>query len=334
VAGLLWWSRHKLHDLELKELALLYLVSLVGRVEGLRKLARLLFLASYYDVEHNKINEEGRFGYTFHLWLSGPYPVGLLDVVEKLARKGLLEVEERLFDLETEMTSILVDYIDDVDCKCLRIIRSRLSPSKIEELLDFEVRHRIVGIAKYFGDKPLRAIEEFISSKFGLSRAILASNVGETYNPKKEFQIKKLAGVVVQVRSKFTPFQHMLSKLIEEAGLEKKLLVQPLLYAPKTENLACFDLVWVSDSKLLAIDVITDRTVDGLDRRILAERDKLSTTSGPWSTALLVWCYSDTPACRMLASALEACSCRPPIKVLVAGPNELTRIVEELAEEV
>lgn len=334
MADLLRWGRHKLRELDPKELVLLYLVSLMGRVEGLRKLARLLFLASYYDVEHDRVDEENAFGYTFHLWLSGPYPVGLLDVVEKLARRGLLEVEEKLFDLETEVASTLVGYIDDVDCKCLRIIRSRISPSKVEELLDFEARRRIASIAKHFGDKRLRALEEFISSRFGLSRAILASNLGEVYNPKKKFQMKKLAGVVVQARSKFTPFQHMLSKLVKKAGLEKKLLVQPLLYAPETGSLACFDLVWVSDSRLLAIDVITDRVIDGLDRRILAEQDKLSTISGPWSTALLVWCYSDTPACHMLAVALKACNCKPPIKVLAAGPNELTEIVEELAREV
>ncbi|HIC98163.1 MAG TPA: hypothetical protein EYP08_00450 [Pyrodictiaceae archaeon] len=334
MTGLLWWGKSKLRDLGLKELALLYLVSLVGHVKGLRKLARLLFLASYYDVERDEIDGEEGLGYTYRLWLSGPHPVDLLDIVEELARKDLLEVEERLFDIETEMVSTLVDYIDDVDCKCLRIIRSRLSPSKIEEFLDPKVRRRIAGIAKHFGGKPLRAIEEFILSKFGLSRTILASNVGEIYSPEKKFQVKELANVVVQARNKFTQFQHMLSKLVEEAEVEKKFLVQPLLYVPETGGLACFDLVWMSSSKLLAIDVVTDRVVEGLDRRILAERDKLSTTTGPWSTALLVWCYSNTPACRTLATTLETCTCNPPVKVLAAEPKELTKIIEELAGEV
>ena len=330
----MWRSRHKLRDLSLKELVTLYLVSLAGRVEGLRKLARLLFLASYYDVEHDKVDEEGRLNFTFHLWLSGPHPTDLLDIVEKLVHRGLLEVEERLFDVETEMTTTLVDYVDDVDCKCLRIIRSKVPPSKIEELIDAKVRRRIAGIVKRFGGKPLRAIEEFISSKFGLTRAVLASNVGETYSPEREFQVKKLSSIVVQARNRYTSFQHMLHKLVEEAGIGERLLVQPLLYAPGTEDLVCFDLVWMSSSKLLGIDVVTDRVVDGLDRRIVAERDKLSTTSGPWSTALLVWCYSNTPACQTLAATVEACICKPPIKVLGAKPKELARIVEELVKEV
>ena len=332
--GLLWWGKHKLHDLGLKELAVLYLVSLAGRIEGLRKLARLLFLASYYDVERDRVDEEVRLNFTFHLWLSGPHPIDLLDVVERLAHRGLLEVEERLFDVETEMTTTLVDYIDDVDCKCLRIIRSKIPPSKIEELVDVKVRRRIAGIVKRFGSKPLRAIEEFISSKFGLTRAVLASNVGETYSPEKEFQTKKPPNIVVQARNKFTSFQHMLHSLVEKAGVGERLLVQPLLYVPETGDLVCFDLVLMSNSKLFGIDVVTDRVIDGLDRRVVAERDKLSAISGPWSTALLIWCYSNTPACQALAATLQACTCKPPIKVIGAEPKELVKIVEELVKEV
>ena len=160
-------------------------VRVFGReLDGRKKLQKLMFLVEHWDLETGKITKSsGLTGYTFKIWLYGPFcPEINRDLVE-LAERGIIEEEVyRYYEgsqlpKEKELPP-LSTYIDDGEPRTFYFYRIR---EDIEiEGLDKEVLKKISVVVKTFGKMSPLDLELRVCGMLGLTPLKKMLNWGKT----------------------------------------------------------------------------------------------------------------------------------------------------------
>lgn len=74
------------------EKIILYLINKLGdKIEGKKKLMKLMFLIEHYDVESKKLICKGLLGNTFSIYYYGVFSLDIMNYVSKLIQKGTIK---------------------------------------------------------------------------------------------------------------------------------------------------------------------------------------------------------------------------------------------------
>ena len=91
-----------------------YVVKKIGKVEGRKKLQKLIFLIDYYNILKG-INKDKILGYDFIIYHYGPYSIGLQKDIDELCNNSELNediIEDKSSDIVTYEYSIVDDDAD------------------------------------------------------------------------------------------------------------------------------------------------------------------------------------------------------------------------------
>ncbi len=330
--------RDPLRGLGLAELAAAYMLYRLGRVEGLRKLSYLLFLASSLDPETGSYSPLDT-GYPFYLYIEGPMAGGLGGVVAGLARRGLLRVRVERFP---GCMPSLADYIDFYDCKTLRILEATQQASKASQRLPRELVERIDAIADKYGSSTPSGLEKVLE-RLGAGLETRLRRIGSEYHGPREGDGGGIGGVIVEARSDSgryserlggaaflastspVPRLRSLADSLADAGLRRP-LIQPLV--AQGSEVKCFDMLWAGPRGCAAAEVLDASQGEGVAAglRLCIER----AAGGPCTGVVIVDCrFGGEPVCGVLNVVKAA-----PKGVLVlgySGPEEAREAVESLS---
>lgn len=86
------------------EKIILYLINRLGnKIEGRKKLMKLMFLVEHYDIELKKLTRKGLLGNTFLIYYYGVFSSDIKDYVTGMTRRGVIKDG---FPLETTEKTI------------------------------------------------------------------------------------------------------------------------------------------------------------------------------------------------------------------------------------
>lgn len=74
------------------EKIILYLINKLGdKIEGKKKLMKLMFLIEHYDVNLKKLIRDGLLGNNFLIYYYGVFSLSIMDYVNELIQKGIIK---------------------------------------------------------------------------------------------------------------------------------------------------------------------------------------------------------------------------------------------------
>ncbi|NPA04977.1 MAG: hypothetical protein GXO09_02635 [Crenarchaeota archaeon] len=332
-------KRDPLRGLGLAELASAYLAARLGRIEGLRKLSYLLFIAMHMDPDtggYQPLSSSPRF----YLYLEGPMMEGLGGVVSTLSSRGVVRVRVEGFPGSLPG---LVDYIDFYDCKSLRIIEPRVSAARVGQRLPEVVRERLDAVADKYGSATPSALERVLE---GLGAGLQARlrRIGGLYKGPAETDGGWPGGVVVEARSTSkryverigglafldstgpVPRLRGLVDLVAPGAAGSKPLIQPLV--AHQQGVKCFDLLWAGPRGCIAAEVLDGSAGEALPAGLRLCLEKAA--GGPCAGVVLIDCrLGGSPICGVV-NVLKA----SPKGVVVLGftsPETDGEVVEQLS---
>ena len=153
-------------------------------LDGRKKLQKLMFLVEHWDPETGKIRKStGLTGYTFKIWLYGPFCPDINRDLADLAERGIIEEEVyRYYEgsqlpKEKELPP-LSTYIDDGEPRTFYFYRTREDIS-IEDLSK-EVLKKISVVVRTFGKMSPLDLELRVCKMLGLTPLKKMLNWGKT----------------------------------------------------------------------------------------------------------------------------------------------------------
>jgi len=160
-------------------------VRVFGReLDGRKKLQKLMFLVEHWDLETGRITKSsGLTGYTFKIWLYGPFCPEINRDLADLAERGIIEEEVyRYYEgsqlpKERELPP-LSTYIDDGEPRTFYFYRTR-EDIEVKDL-GKEVLKKIFIVVKTFGKMSPLDLELHVCKMLGLTPLKKMLNWGRT----------------------------------------------------------------------------------------------------------------------------------------------------------
>ena len=148
---------------------LLYLITKYFEIfkkplDGRKKLQKLLFLVEHFDPDRELVTKSsGYTGYTFRIWMYGPFSKKIYQDLRKLKGKDLIQEEKKTWKDDPWLSV----YIDDGSPREMFYYTPKISSRDVR--IPLSVMEKINKILEKYGNKSPMELEQFVNQKLDLT---------------------------------------------------------------------------------------------------------------------------------------------------------------------